>query len=63
MRLGWEQCLSRLARALDGYTSGPEEAAGDAWRYAHAGQPQTAEYFEGIGAARSPSIRRTRRAS
>jgi dihydrofolate reductase len=33
---------------LDGYTSGPDGPAGDTWLYEHAGQPQTAEYFEGI---------------
>jgi dihydrofolate reductase len=33
---------------LDGYTSGPEGPAGDTWLHEHAGQPATAEYFEGI---------------
>lgn len=33
---------------LDGYTSGPEGVGGDDWLYEHAGQPATAEYFEGI---------------
>ena len=33
---------------LDGYTSGPDGTAGDSWLYEHAGQPATAEYFEGI---------------
>ena len=33
---------------LDGYTSGPDGPSGDAWLYEHAGQPATAEYFEGI---------------
>lgn len=33
---------------LDGYTSGPSGPAHDTWLYEHAGQPQTAEYFEGI---------------
>lgn len=33
---------------LDGYTSGPDGPSGDTWLYEHAGQPATAEYFEGI---------------
>ncbi|WP_020673026.1 dihydrofolate reductase family protein [Amycolatopsis nigrescens] len=33
---------------LDGYTSGPGGPAHDDWLYEHAGQEQTAEYFEGI---------------
>lgn len=34
--------------SLDGYTSGPEGPAGDAWLHEHATHPQTAEYFEGV---------------
>ena len=33
---------------LDGYTSGPDGTSGDSWLYEHAGEPSTAEYFEGI---------------
>jgi dihydrofolate reductase len=33
---------------LDGYTSGPDGPAHDTWLHEHAGQPATAEYFEGI---------------
>ena len=50
---------------LDGYTSGPDGPTGDAWLYEHAGQPATAEYFEGIwrGADTSCSAAPTTRAS
>jgi len=33
---------------IDGYSSGPGGPAEDSWLYEHAGQEQTAEYFEGI---------------
>ncbi|HYH30787.1 MAG TPA: dihydrofolate reductase family protein [Pseudonocardia sp.] len=33
---------------MDGYTSGPGGVAHDTWLYEHAGQEQTAAYFEGI---------------
>jgi hypothetical protein len=40
--------VARTSLTLDGYASGPEGVAGDSWLYEHAGEPATAEYFEGI---------------
>ena len=40
--------VARTSQTLDGYTSGPEGVAGDSRLYEHAGEPATAEYFEGI---------------
>lgn len=42
--------------SMDGCTSGPGGPAHDQWLYEHAGQEQTAAYFEGIWRGASTAL-------